>query len=243
MKFYLKIVFVTLTLYICNGCTDEHKILFATHIYNDADCTVCKANNNPKYEVVFPQIKSSPQDTVAWRINKAIQQKTLQIIGVPYQSEIKNALLQSAENSITAYPEFASKTTKHELYIEASPNFYDKNLISFKFVVKRNSGGAKSYTETHYLNFNLKTGYALQISGMISNKPLVRKAVLDSLTKKVNSQKGSCSAHNKTHLPQNIGLSKEGVQFCFNSNDLNCHIPQGVEITLPWDWVRPYISI
>jgi hypothetical protein len=220
-----------LILFTLIGCEKEDKMSFEPLVLAEKGCADC-----PKISIAIPKAVQSTK--TASTVNTALREEIISQLlfddetGV---SDLDDALL-SFKNGYTELKElYAEEITPWEAKIEGTVVYEDEALLTIQ--LKR------------FLNFDKKRGVELENWQLFQN----RKAFQQFVEAKFREQEaipaeasinhtGLMFESDRFYLPENIGFTKEGIQFLYNPYEVASYADGPIVLTLPFIEVQPFLA-
>lgn len=238
-------VLISLCFYLV-GCKEETKISFISKEISPEPCEDC-----PIVSIQLPE--AMPENEVTANINSEISDF---IIGILSFNESKNAP-ETIDKAILSFnneyfnlkqgsPE--EETIGWEASIMGQVTYQDKHMVSIKFEHYLFTGGAHGYSAITFLNFDLKTGEAMDkdeifkdiksFKGFVEKKFRQQENIVEG--ESINST-GFMFEDDVFVLPKSIGFTEEGIEIIYNPYEVNVYSEGSITLLIPYEEANEYL--
>ena len=243
MKKITPFLFVLLTFL---SCKNENVLTTAPLVVNGEACEDC-----PKIDINIPEfIDESAASTT---INTALREEIISLL--TFDDETEATTIEEATFSFKkGYDEtkmmFTDETTPWEATITGEITYEDKDFLSMALTSYLFTGGAHGYSSTTYLNFDKKQGTELENWELFKDPEQFEKFAETTFRKQEKVPQGA--PINSTGfmfeeeiftLPNNIGLTKEGLVLLYNQYEVASYADGPITITIPYNEVQNYLQV
>lgn len=226
------------------GCQDQAVLTFSELALDETRCSEC-----PQVEIHIPQAQSSIK--VGKVINRAVKEEIIDILN--FDDEVEATNIKEAVKTFSngfwelkkIYPE---ETTVWEATIDGHVTYEDDAYVTIELNSYLFTGGAHGYSSKRYLNFDKTNGAELENWQLFQDRENFERFA----EQKFRSQEGISPKEpiNSTglmferdsfYLPENIGLTHEGVKLLYNPYEVASYADGPIEVILPFNEVRPFL--
>ncbi len=238
--FYLLVVFLLI------GCQNNQELKFGTFNYNNEEaCSGC-----PQISIQIPEATGT--NKASNRLNEAIKEMVAEQL--TFEEIKKTPSIDEAVASFReAYLEFQDfspvETIPWEARIEASIVFENKRVVCVEIHTYLFTGGAHGFDAIRYLNFDKRSGKAMEVREMFRDysgfEQLAERSFRDKHRipgeTKINST-GFMFENNYFSLPENVGITEQGLRLYYNPYEVASYADGPIDLTIPFDEASPFIS-
>lgn len=234
-----------LLIFICVACSEENSVNFTERSISEHECENC-----PNIEIRIPEAIGNKK--IAKTINEAIREEVIELLNFEEEGAIETlddavSNFQKEYRDITE--EFPDAIVGWEARIQGKVDYYHPNLLSIVVDAYLFTGGAHGYSTTRYLNFDTQAGTQLELTDMVENEAELTRLAENIFRKKeaidenasINST-GFMFENETFYLPENIGLSEEGMRLHYNAYEIASYADGPIEIILPMEEVRTLLK-
>lgn len=236
---------VPLCLLVLLGCQKKEGLTFESVYYTGEQCTQC-----PKVDITLP--KALDKDKVAASIDNALKEEVIFLLS--FDDEIEAASIEEAIKSFSnGYTElrelYPEESTLWEAKIDANLSYEDREILTIEMDSYIFTGGAHGYTSKRLLNFDRIKGTELENWQLFKDSPEFQKFAEGKFRAQekipreqpINST-GFMFEDDIFHLPENIGLTKEGLTLLYNQYEVASYADGPIELVLPYKEVKKYLA-
>jgi hypothetical protein len=239
-----RLVFISI-LGILLGCTQNESLVFNPVHLNSNPCSMC-----PEVKIGIPEAKGDSK--VAFAINTALREEIISLLSFEDSLEVAN--IQDAIRSFQLGYEqirklYADEPAGWKAEIFGEVSYEDEYLVSIKLQTYIFTGGAHGYGSVRYLNFDKHRGAEMEHWQLFRNEPEFQQFAELKFRqdqnipqgKSINST-GFMFEDDRFYLPENIGLSAEGLTLYYNQYEVASYADGPIEITLPFGEIDEFLS-
>lgn len=224
------------------ACGREKELQFETISLDSGGVTEVK--------LTLPEARG--QSRLAKAVNTALREEVVSLL--KFEDSLQVTSLEQAITSFrkgyeqlrALYPDEAPGW-KAEIFAEVT--YEDEHWISILLNAYIFTGGAHGYTSVRFLNFDKHKGTELQPWELIRNQGEFRQFAESRFRRQehipenqpINST-GFMFEENRFYLPDNIGLTREGVTLHYNQYEVASYADGPIELTLPYSEVKKFMN-
>lgn len=243
MKTSLTCIFLIL-LFI--GCKNEHQFTLAPTTISGDDCSTC-----PKVSINVPEVLGNSK--VAENINNSISEEIISMLLFEEKEDIEVTTIAKAIESFNrGYTEmtelYDDEGESWEAKITGRVTYEDKNTLTIAIDSYLFTGGAHGYSSGRFLNFDKKKGSELEVWQLFNDKDDFTQFAESKFREqeKIPKEKpinytGFMFDRDSFYLPENIGLTKKGIQLLYNQYEVASFADGPIELVLPYDESAKYL--
>lgn len=229
------------------GCKNEHQLTLAPKNISGDDCAGC-----PKVSINVPEVLENSK--VAENINNSISEEIISMLLFEEKEDIEIATIARAIESFNnGYAEmnelYDDEGESWEANINGKVTYEDKNILTIELDSYLFTGGAHGYTSGRFLNFDKKKGIELEVWQLFRDKDDFRKFAETKFREQENIPKekpinytGFMFEQDSFYLPENIGLTKKGIQLLYNQYEVASFADGPIELVLPYAESAKYLK-
>lgn len=244
MKIPLTCIFLIVLLV---GCKNEYRLTLAPKNISGLECSGC-----PKVSINVPEVLENSK--VAENINNSISEEIISMLLFEEKEDIEIATIdraiESFNNGYTEMTElYDDEGESWEAKINGKVTYEDKNILTIELDSYLFTGGAHGYTSGRFLNFDKKKGVELEVWQLFRDKDDFRKFAETKFREQENIPKekpinytGFMFEQDSFYLPENIGLTKKGIQLLYNQYEVASFADGPIELVLPYDEAAKYLK-
>lgn len=227
------------------ACVSDTGLEMQTREYTGQICDSCP--------VVHVSVPEAVKDRGLGRtVNTAIREEILELLNYDDESDatdIPGAIAAFQQGFQKMQREFPEELTGWEASVKGIKSYEDPNVLSIQLDTYIFTGGAHGYAATRYLNFDKGSGKELDAEALFS-KPGAFATYAEAAFRKqydigsdapINST-GFMFEDNSFVLPQNIGLTAEGLVLHYNPYEAASYADGALVLRFPLDNVSSYLA-
>ena len=227
------------------ACQPEKSLEMREREYTGETCESC-----PVVRVSIPEMVGS--NKLGKSVNTAIREEIIELLDYDEERDardIPEAIRAFQDGFRKVQEEFPEELSGWEATVEAFKAYEDSEVISLKMETYIFTGGAHGYPATRFLNFDKKTGEELDAKELFKD-PEAFKAYAESSFRTqyeippeapINTT-GFMFEENQFKLPQNIGLTTEGMVLHYNPYEAASYADGALVLEFPLDSIRPFLT-
>lgn len=228
------------------GCKNEHQLTFAPKTISGEDCATC-----PKVLVEIPEVLATSK--VAANINTTLSEEIISILLFEEEEATETSTISTAIESFkNGYEEmtelYEDESENWEADIKGKVTYEDKKILTIMLDSYVFTGGAHGYTSKRFLNFDKKKGTELENWQLFKSQKdfknfaeaKFREQENIPLDKPINYT-GFMFDKDSFYLPENIGLTKNGIQLLYNQYEVASYADGPIELVLPYNEAAKYL--
>jgi len=202
-------------------------------------------------KLTLPEAKGNTR--IARAINAALREEVISLLN--FEDSLEVVTLEQAvasfckgyENLSTLYPD-ETPGWKAEIFAEVT--YEDAHWISIMINAYIFTGGAHGYGSVRFLNFDKQKGTELRPWELFRNEGDFRRFAESRFRRQeqipenqaINST-GFMFEENLFSLPENIGLTAEGIKLHYNQYEVASYADGPIELTLPFAEVNQFLKV
>ena len=244
----MKISLTCIFLFVCLiSCKNEHQLALAPVTISGNDCAAC-----PKVSIKIPEVLQNSK--VAENINNSISEEIIAMLLFEEKEDIETATIAQAIESFNhGYTEMTElyddeAAENWEAKITGRVTFENKNTLTIALDSYLFTGGAHGYSSGRFLNFDKTKGNELEVWQLFKNKEDFTQFAEAKFREQENipeeksiNYTGFMFERDSFHLPENIGLTKNGIQLLYNQYEVAPFADGPIELILPYDESAKYL--
>lgn len=223
-------------LFLCS-CNQQKALLFTEKEITTEENSIVFIN--------IPQVEGDTQ--IAAKINSTIQRVIGKSLSV---KENNSAILTTLEEQINSFNEeyknfkkdFPDLPVIWEAQIDGEILYQSEEIITVALTIYTNTGGAHGVSSISLLNFNPETGSQIPVAELFSDFISFQDIAKSAIKKEVETNKEKYFDSNKISLPENIGLTEDGILLLYNVYEIAPYASGITEIIIPFDDVDNYLN-
>ncbi len=227
------------------ACGRDKTLQFKTLTLAGDSCGDC-----PQVNITLPQARGKTR--IAEAINTALREEVISML--TFEDSLEVTTLDQAVTSFRKGYEHIRKLYpdetpgwKAELFAEIS--YEDEHWVSIKLSAYTFTGGAHGYGSVRYLNFDKQKGSEVESWELFRNQKEFQKFAETRFRQQeqipanqpINST-GFMFEDDRFTLPENIGLTAEGIKLYYNQYEVASYADGPIELTLPFGEVRRFLN-
>jgi hypothetical protein len=241
MKRYVQVLILLIFL----GCTSESGTDLKIRDYQGPVCDSC-----PVLRISIPE--ADEKNALGKSINRALREEIIALLDFDQENtagDIPSAMEAFKKGFQKLKQDFPDELTGWEASFEGIKSYEDQKFLTLKLKTYVFSGGAHGYSATRYLNFDKKTG--TEISGpdllkdpegfAVYSEYLFRQQYDIPKEASINSS-GFMFEEDRFTLPENIGLTAEGIVLHFNPYEVASYADGPLILTIPHEQALLYLK-
>lgn len=157
--------------------------------------------------------------------------------------------IKAYRTATTEFPESSADQT-YEFTTKSSTSFRDKNLLSIKLETYSYWGGAHGYSDTKYLNFDIKSAEQLTQDKLFKDKEKFKSLAEQKFRKQQNiapeaniNEPGYFFENDTFSLPNTIGFDQEYVILIYNPYEVAPYAEGQIILEIPLEEAKSLLSI
>lgn len=242
----MKTSFTCLVLFfVFISCKKEAKLTFEPMEIAQKECTDC-----PEVSISIP--KAIDQTKLTRTINRTLREEIISLL--LYDDDLEATTIEEAITSFThgyieLKEEYADETAQWEAKIDGKKVYEDDVLLTIELNAYLFTGGAHGYGSKRFLNFDKKKGAELENWQLFKDLENFQKYAETEFRIKENIPEGKpinstgfMFESDSFYLPENIGLTKEGLKLLYNQYEVASYADGPIEITLPYSDVKKFLA-
>ncbi|PQV49399.1 uncharacterized protein DUF3298 [Jejuia pallidilutea] len=201
-------------------------------------------NNNTIVEVFIP--KATGNKATSKAINTEIENfiASLLEIGEPKAKTKPSSLTKQIEAFNSEYTnfikDFPEVTQLWEAQIDGEVIYQSKDIVSIAITAYLNTGGAHGNTNISFLNFDAATGKRILKEKLITNTKAFTNIAKTYFNEELTDKSILFEPESFT-LPENIGISEEGIILLYNTYEIAPYASGIIEFTIPFEKIKNYL--
>lgn len=227
------------------ACARDGDPSFETVHLGSGGCEGC-----PEINISIPEARG--RSKIAEAINTALREEVISQLS--FEDTVAVETIPQAITSFERVYEQMKRLYPDELAgwkaeILAEITFQDPNWISIRVTSYSFTGGAHGYSFVRYLNFNRPQGREIATWELIANEKDFRtlaenhfRAQLQIPEQDPINSTGFMFEDNTFSLPENIGLTPEGVTLHYNQYEVASYADGPIEVVIPFSEVEAYLA-
>lgn len=239
------LTYLLLTLLLI-GCKNEHQLTFAVKTISGEDCATC-----PKVLIEIPEVLSTSK--VGDNINTVLSEEIISILLFEEEEDMQisnvSAAIESFKNGYEEMTElYDDESENWEAKIEGKVTYEDKKTLTIMLDSYLFTGGAHGYTSKRFLNFDKNKGTELENWQLFKNRSDFKEFAEAKFREQENipmdkpiNYTGFMFDKDSFYLPENIGLTKNGIQLLYNQYEVASYADGPIELVLPYDEASQYL--
>jgi hypothetical protein len=227
------------------ACQPEKTLEMRDREYSGAACESC-----PVVRVSIPEMVGNSK--LGNSVNTALREEIIELLDYDEERDardIPEAIKAFQDGFRKMQEEFPEELTGWEASVEAFKTYEDPKVITIKMDTYIFTGGAHGYPATRYLNFDKKTGEEMDAVELLKDpeafavfaEAAFRKQYEISSDAPINST-GFMFEDNLFRLPQNIGLTPEGMVLHYNPYEAASYADGALVLEFPHEAIRPFLA-
>ena len=232
--------------FLAFSCLKDDALTFEAITYSGDTCADCT-----KVKITIP--KALGDAKINKVVNNALKEELIYVLNFNDEQdavEIETAIRLFGKGYTDLKQLYAEEATPWEVKVNGSVSFEDKEILTIKLDSYLFTGGAHGYNTTHYLNFDKLNGIELNTEDLFKNTSDFEKYVETKFRLQedipeggdINST-GFMFETGSFYLPQNIGYTKEGIQFFYEQYEIASYADGPIIITIPNSELNKYLAI
>lgn len=227
------------------SCKKEDKLTFEPLVITQHECADC-----PEVSISIPN--AIEQTKLTRTINRTLKEEIISLL--LYDDDLEATTIEEAITSFThgyteLREEYADETAQWEAKIDGEKVYEDDVLLTIELNTYLFTGGAHGYGSKRFLNFDKKKGTELENWQLFKDLENFQKyaetefRIKESIPegKPINST-GFMFERDSFYLPENIGLTKEGLKLLYNQYEVASYADGPIELTLPYSDVKKFLA-
>ena len=198
-----------------------------------------------KMSAVYPVLKSGVSGKVMAAVNDSVLQYVKSnLTTLEMGTNLRDLSLQNLSDSLfLSYSTYAKESeyiSPWELELTGEVLFLSKKFVAVAIENYGFTGGAHPYSNTTLLNFDLKSGKAVQVLDFIRDKKtlmvLAEKAFRKSreLSADENLNEAGFFWDATFQLPTNLGIAQDGLYFYYNAYEIAAYAWGPTDFVISW---------
>ncbi len=231
--------------FLAFSCLKDDALTFEAITYSGDTCADCT-----KVKITIP--KALGDAKINKVVNNALKEELIYVLNFNDEQdavEIETAIRLFGKGYTDLKQLYAEEATPWEVKVNGSVSFEDKEILTIKLDSYLFTGGAHGYNTTHYLNFDKLNGIELNTEDLFKNTSDFEKYVETKFRLQedipeggdINST-GFMFETGSFYLPQNIGYTKEGIQFFYEQYEIASYADGPIIITIPYSELNKYLA-
>ncbi len=245
----LYIAFIISLLYSCNTIEkiDFESIKIDTSSLENCETIGCA-------EIDISLISSLSDDAVSVIINKEIERFACYTLDIGDDASSITNINTAIQHFNTSYQnlkqEFPDSVIGYEAAVDSEILHQDSDIVSVYISTYLYTGGAHGSQNSHFLNFNRKTGHLLTHRDLFKNldrftkyvEMIFRDTYNISNSDNINST-GFFFDDDVFVLPQNIGFNQDSIILLYNQYEIASYAEGPIEIKLSKESITKYLKL
>lgn len=227
------------------ACQSDKTLEMRIREYSGPACESC-----PVVTVSIPELPGNSK--LAASINSALREEIIELLDYDEErdaTDIPGAIKAFQDGFRKMQEEFPEELTGWEASVEAFKSYEDSGLITLRMNTYLFTGGAHGYPSTRFLNFDKKTGKELEAPELFKD-PEAFEAFAEAAFREqydipsgapINST-GFMFEDNHFRLPQNIGLTTDGLILHYNPYEAASFADGDLVLEFPLEAIRPFLA-
>ncbi|HLV13650.1 MAG TPA: DUF3298 and DUF4163 domain-containing protein [Xanthomarina sp.] len=236
MRFKIFVYAILISL-ISQTCKEEKPIEFKE--INKTTST------NKLVEINIPE--ASGTDVASAAINKAIDELIISSLG---SDELESAAPKTVSESIDSFnaefnrfkADFPDSVMAWEAQIDGEVMYQSSDVISISITTYINTGGAHGSLNIRFLNFNAQTGAPLRNEDLFEDYLGFTDMAKTYFYEEIADKRELYFEPDTFQLPENIGLTEDGVILLFNTYEIAPYSTGITEIHIPWSELQSVLN-
>lgn len=227
-------------IFVAFGCSEEQNIEFKE--YNDLK------ENNAVVEINIPVAQGNSVSSLT--INDRISNEIIEALDFSENDQPPVTVDEAISNFDDEYAKIKSDFPDSKMIWEATfdgeVTYQSSEVITIALSSYLNTGGAHGTAMIKMLNFDTKSGAEISFDSMILNMEDFQKLVETHFKKAISQKK---NADFKDYfwdkgfsLPENMGLSEEGLICFYNVYEIAPYSEGATEFVIPFEDLENYLS-
>jgi hypothetical protein len=241
----MKNTFFLLLFLLLASCASDTGLEMRPLEFSGEICDTC-----PVVRVSIPEAVNGHQ--LGRNVNTAIREEILELLDYDEErdaQDIPGAIAAFQQGFQQMQREFPEELTGWEASVKAFKSYEDSNVLSIQMDTYIFTGGAHGYPATTYLNFSKKTGEELDAEELFAEPGAFSEFAEAAFRKQydiapeapINST-GFMFDENGFSLPQNIGLTTEGLILHYNPYEAASYADGALILRFPLSGVSSYMA-
>ncbi|HPF10499.1 MAG TPA: DUF3298 and DUF4163 domain-containing protein [Flavobacteriaceae bacterium] len=247
-----RFAYLLLMLFLTGGCKKDTSITAVQRSFSETDLGICQNAPCSQVSIIYPEY--SGKDPIINSINKQIESSIIAALFLGEDAApAANSIEAAAKQFILAYRDLKNEfefEAPYEANIEVVESFRNAQLLSLEMDTYLFTGGAHGYASTQFLNHDLKTGRELTLKELVKKYPDFESFAEKTFREQfhipsgdnINST-GFWFENDQFYLPNSFGFTEEGFVVVYNPYDIASFADGSIELTIPFDQVRPYLTL
>jgi hypothetical protein len=241
MKKALILFFLALT---SLSCEKKEQVVFENIILSNEDCNEC-----PTISIIFPY--ALEDNKLCSSINTAIKEEIIERL--TFDDDLAPDSIEKAMDSFSngyfdLKKAFPDAEVGWEAKIDGVVSYEDAKYVTIQLNTYIFSGGAHGYESTQFLNFDKKNQTEIAPEEFFKDiedftsfaEKKFRKQHDIPFDKEINST-GFMFPEDYFILPENMGFTKEGFQFCYNQYEIASYADGAITLVFSFDEIKKYL--
>lgn len=227
------------------SCGSRDTLTFEMHEVTSERCADCP-------EVIIRLPKAITSNKAAKTINSALTEEVISLLSFDDSMQITDldeavaSFKKGYKHIRNLYPD---ETPGWKAEITAEVSYEDPHWLSIRLNSYTYTGGAHGYATVRYLNFDKSRGTELEAWELFTDQGDFQRFAENKFRqqekipagKPINST-GFMFEKDRFYLPENIGLTPEGVTLHYNQYEVASYADGPIELTLPFGEVKKYLN-
>jgi hypothetical protein len=223
------------------SCSSEPKSIsfennsYENHYEADISVSIDEAIGNSEISKV---INFKINEAIISTLSDVTKKTSLESVLEDFDSEFVDFKKQYPEASHPAW----------ELHIETEKVYQSDEIITLSINTYEFKGGAHGNDKIKFLNLNAKTGDIFSFNDIVENSESFKTLAEDYFLKSIgaNNEGGKIEDYffgKSFQLPENIGLSEDGLVFLYNVYEVASYNQGYTEFVIPFDAIESYLKV
>ncbi|NNF19018.1 MAG: DUF4163 domain-containing protein [Flavobacteriaceae bacterium] len=232
-------------LFLLLSCSEEESLFFESVEYHGQNCKDC-----PQVMITIPEAMGKEKSVAT--INTALHEEIIAIL-----TNGESGQAASLEEAVTVFEKeykeirdkFSDEMAGWKADIRAGVTYQDPQLVSVSMEADMFTGGAHGYQVTRLMNFDREKGVELEPLQLFQDEDAFKKFAELRFREQEKIPEGSSInstgfmfADDEFYLPENIGISGNGITLLYNEYEVASYADGRVTLTLPMEQVRDYLK-
>ncbi|WP_340077068.1 DUF3298 and DUF4163 domain-containing protein [Leptobacterium sp. I13] len=227
------------------SCSNEKTLTFNTLEIESEECPQC-----PEIAIAIPRASSS--SNAATELNAYLSEWVIELLNYPEENtpETIEGAIVVFKNSYQELQDEFSEAVPWEVAVDGMVTYQSKRYVCIQLNSYISTGGAHGYGATHFLLFDARSGKPIKFNDLLTDKKgfisyaeiMFRQQENVPLNENINST-GFMFENDAFYLPENIGLTDEGLVLQYNQYEIASYADGQKMIILPYDKILSFIEL
>jgi len=230
---------------LMSACQTDKNLEMGSLEYTGAACESC-----PAVRISIPEVLGKSK--LATSVNTALREEIIELLdyaGEQDARDIPGAIKAFQDGFRKMQEEFPEELTGWEASVKAFKSYEDSGLITLRMNTYLFTGGAHGYPSTRFLNFDKKTGKELEAPELFKDPEAFAEFAEAAFREQFDIPSGApinstgfMFEDNRFKLPQNIGLTTEGLVLHYNPYEAASFADGDLVLEFPLEAIRPFLA-